>query len=421
MAERRSPKDGSWGSVQVLETRLGVTSRLVVVHNSSPANASVLHRQSFSSCQGNSKRLRIDIYSELAPTFLPSIAALLVATAETVTHLCVQYSSYSTWDGFINHISAIHSQPRFTSLQQFSATTPIPLWSELDADLPHRFPGYAPNLQHLLLHGLPLSSFAVGPNINSLALTNLNSVYDDATSTVFALCLLDTLRHTPRLSMLMVGAPPESTLHLNASNSLAPVVLPHLHTFSFLCMLSSTHRCGFLASLIVAPQLQTLSVGLANVPNTKDFISLNSSKISVIAGLHLLGNTSAYLEFTSGGAQKLLSSLTGSNLRSIDFLDLVGSFDFDADHIVDVQRGLLEILTHALSLPAIRLLVIPPLFLPPHPGSRRSLMSSLFDDLPRDSKAKHILEAHAVCLFGGKSFKLWFIVVLGASNTYLAK
>ncbi|KAF7315716.1 hypothetical protein MIND_00087300 [Mycena indigotica] len=173
MAERRSAKDGSWSGVRVLETRLGVYCHLMVAHNSGPANASVLHQQGFLACPGSSKRLRIDLDldSELDIMFLSSIAALLGAKAETVTHISLQYCSHSAWDIFVDHLLAVKPQPTFASLEEFSAT-PISL-GECEFDIePPPLLGLAVGFCHL--NESSPRPFLVAPHITSLALTHVN-------------------------------------------------------------------------------------------------------------------------------------------------------------------------------------------------------------------------------------------------------
>ncbi|KAF7315725.1 hypothetical protein MIND_00088200 [Mycena indigotica] len=342
------------------------------------------------------KRLRIDLDldSELDTMFLSSIAALLVAKAETVTHISVQYISYSAWNTFVDHLSAASPQPRFLSLRSFYVTSPTALHNQLGDAAPHSFPDLAANLQDLYLDGLLPSSFVVGANLISLSLTNLYLAEDDTASFTFTTTLLDSLRQTPHLETLFIDVDESFT---NQPVPHKPVVLPYLHTLSFLCNMPFPHHCGFLLSLVHLPKLHSLSLHLVSVQNVNNFISVNGTHLSTIVVLRLIGDISAYIEFT-GGRAKLLSSLTGSRLRHLDFLDVDGLFPFDSEHNVFVQTQFLEILAHTLSLPAVCLLVIPPLFSPPRPASRASLIRSLLEPVAIQAEPKRIFEEHALCV-----------------------
>ncbi|KAF7293531.1 hypothetical protein MIND_01131500 [Mycena indigotica] len=344
------------------------------------------------------KRLRIDLDldldSELDTMFLSSIAALLVVKAETVTHISVQYISYSAWNTFVDHLSAASPQPRFLSLRSFYVTSPTALHNQLGDAVPHSFPDLAANLQDLYLDGLPPSSFVVGPNLISMALTNLCLAEDDTASFTFATTLLDSLRQTPHLETLFIAVD-ESFTYQPAPHQ--PVVLPCLHTLSFLCNMPFPHHCGSLTSLIHLPRLHSLSLHLASVHNTNRFISVNGTHLSNIVVLRLIGDISVYIELADGPA-KLLSSLTGSRLRHLDFLGTDRLFSFDIEQKIFVQTQFLEILAHTLSLPNVRLVVIPPLFWPPRPASHASLIRSLLEPVAMQAEPKRILEEHALCL-----------------------
>ncbi|KAF7315721.1 hypothetical protein MIND_00087800 [Mycena indigotica] len=241
------------------------------------------------------KRLRIDLDldSELDTMFLSSIAALLVAKAETVTHISVQYISYSAWNTFVDHLSAASPQPRFLSLRSFYATSPTALHNQLGDAVPHSFPDLAANLQDLYLDGLPPSSFVVGPNLISLSLTNLYLAEDDTASFTFTTTLLDSLRQTPHLETLFIDVDESFT---NQPVPHKPVVLPYLHTLSFLCNMPFPHHCGFLLSLVHLPKLHSLSLHLVSVQNVNNFISVNGTHLSTIVVLRLIGDISAYIE-----------------------------------------------------------------------------------------------------------------------------
>ncbi|KAF7293564.1 hypothetical protein MIND_01135000 [Mycena indigotica] len=339
--------------------------------------------------------INLDLSSQLISPFSSSIADLLVAAAKTVTSISVQYSSYSDWDTFVNYISATNPHPNFTSLRRFSATRSVSSWSAFDADLPRLFPGAAVDLQHLHLDGLPLSSFVVGPNLISLALTNL--VQDHPASSDFAATFLDSLRQTPHLETLIIDVNESFTTRFDTHR---PLTLPCLHTLSFLCNMQSPHPCGFLISLIKLPKLHTLSLGLASNHNSHNFISANETHLSTITLLRLIGHISLYIDLTSGPA-KLLSSLTGSKLRHLDFLNTGGLFTFDAERQLWVQTQFLEILAHALTLPAVRLLVIRPLRSTPHSPSATDLIRSLLEPVSTRGEVKHIFEEHALCPVSG--------------------
>ncbi|KAF7293552.1 hypothetical protein MIND_01133700 [Mycena indigotica] len=345
------------------------------------------------------KRLRIDIYSELAPTFLSSIAAPLVATAETVTHLCVEYYSHSVWDTFVDHLSQAAANPpsNFALLRSFYATPHCRLWPPIGPSGPQPFRAHAADLRHLHLDGLPPSSFVVGSNLISLAITNLDLTADDPPST-FATNLLDSLHHTPRLETLLLDV---NEPFFAQSISHHRVVLPRLSTLSFRCTLPFPHLCGMMLSLVHLPTLHTLSLGLTAVENSNNFISANETHLSTITVLRLIGDVSAYIDVASGQA-KLLSSLTASSrLRDLDFLDAQGLFAFEAERNALVQTQFLEILAHALTLPAVRLLIITPLLLPPYPLSHQNLIQSLLEPVSMQGGVKYIFEEHALCPASG--------------------
>ncbi|KAF7293528.1 hypothetical protein MIND_01131200 [Mycena indigotica] len=325
------------------------------------------------------KRLRIDLDldSELDIMFLSSIAALLGAKAETVTHISLQYCSHSAWDIFVDHLLAVKPQPTFASLEEFSAT-PISL-GECEFDIePPPLLGLAVGFCHL--NESSPRPFLVAPHITSLALTHVNG----PVASDFAMDLLDCLRQTPSLETLALDI---NEPLVAKSTSHHPIILLRLNHLTFLCNTLYPHACGSLISPMYTPQLRALSLRLASVHNTDDFLSLNKTRLHSVTFLRLIGDISAYMEFI-GGQVRLLPSLMGTRLRHLDLLDL-GIQVLVGDQFV-------EILAHALSFQAIRLIVIRQLNLPQRPD-QIGILWSLLKPASIDAPTKIIVMEHVLC------------------------
>ncbi|KAF7293561.1 hypothetical protein MIND_01134600 [Mycena indigotica] len=338
------------------------------------------------------KRLSIELLrdSELDTTFLSSVAALLVAKAESVTHLSVHYYSYFAWNTFIDYISAVNSQPNLSSLQRLSATLNQP-----DTELSHPFPGLTPSLEHLHLDGLNPSSFMIGPNIVTLVLMRWDLVDNPIDSFVFAATLLDCLDQVTNLETLVIDINEPLIAH-----SIHLVVLPHLNNLTFVCHTSSPHACGTLISQIRVPQAQALTLCLTSLRNMQHFLSMNETLISCVTSLRLVGHISAYIEYT-GGQAKLLSSLMGTKLHSLNLFDVTGLFGYNRQRRVFVQTQFLEIIAHTLAIPTVLHLVVPPLLSPPYPDLHPTLIRSLFEPASIPGRTQHVVEEHALCLDSG--------------------
>ncbi|KAF7293483.1 hypothetical protein MIND_01126200 [Mycena indigotica] len=338
-------------------------------------------------------RLHANSESEIV-NFTSYIAPKLIEIANTITCLSVQYDTHKNWNFFTGQLSLWDPQPNFASLRELHATCSNYLYHHFPDAITH-FPGLATEIRNLRLHGLALTPSIVGFNLVSLALFSLDSVCTNAASShAFVVNLIHCLRQTPSLRALSIGDLNECFIQESVVHNFT-VVLPRLQNLYYLCNMPLEHPCGFVLSHISAPQLRILSICLTNPHNTHAFVSANLSKLSIITELRLTGDVQDYIE-PSGGRMGLLPLLNGGPLQHLSVLDIGGLFDLHAEQRASVPTGLLRAFVHGLSLPAIRLLVVPRLFLshtPPH-----HLMESVFKKLLQRAETKSVYEEHAFCL-----------------------
>ncbi|KAF7293633.1 hypothetical protein MIND_01142700 [Mycena indigotica] len=166
--------------------------------------------QVFQYAKATSKQLkiRLEAHSRHADVdhFSSCIVPPLIAVADTITHLSMQYGSHKDWNAFASRLHALDAQPELNlaSLRHLHITYLGNQSSDIRVPLP--FPRLITDIRHLHLDGLPLTSSVVGPNLISLALLNLDLIYDDAESCHdLTMNLLDCLRQTPRLVVLLIG------------------------------------------------------------------------------------------------------------------------------------------------------------------------------------------------------------------------